>query len=813
MKKRVVVVRNKILSSKSAWLLMRLSSVFLLVLVLAACEQASTPQSSTKTNATRGQGTESLVLSCNDRCDAVAQQITALGGKVNVQYVNVDALAIEVPSNIVDQIKALAGVKGLGKDRLVTIPRPVTPMAITSESILGSAAISREGLGAFVGDKPANYNFNNRLTGATALHQEGQLGEGVIVAVIDTGVANSSALVPVIFGSVIGGESFVHGVDEPSATSIYNDPHGTMVATMIAGHGALKVLDTSPIVQSLLTHAPNSVLPLNSFASTIPVIGTAPAASIYAMKVFPAEGGGASASAVLAAMDRALTLKRNYDAGHAVEPISGTGLDGGEPYVYDSLNIQVVNLSLGGGTLIPGLELEDLMALEMLANGITVVVATGNEGPASLTGGSPGTSVAALSVGAANTAIHERVWLDVEVELGFGEAYRPSDATQIAEFSSRGPTADGRRGVDLVANGVGSLVQSSNGGFYMVSGTSFSAPTVAGAAALLIAAEPDASAVEIRSALIESANDELMEDSASIIDQGEGFIDIAAALEILEDGDADDDLPTLPERSEKPIKISKLIDELDIEPIEFEEDEDNDEGNDEGNSYSISVTLVPGEAEHVLVPTNAETASIMVSISDVQPQLPLNEQNVIFGDDVFITVVDAPTSFNDVLASDFIASDAQWEFDAPQYGYLRLAVMGDFTNAGAISATITITEKQKKPLNALVKQRIRDGQFDSYPLLVTAGTGSIQFELDWKGDWGRYPVNDLDLILIDPDGNLVFDGATLRVPEKVLITDPIPGNWTIIVDGFQLHGTNDQYIIRGIDGAGNPLQITSSIKP
>ena len=225
------------------------------------------------------------------------------------------------------------------------------------------------------------------------------------------------------------------------------------------------------------------------------------------------------------------------------------------------------------------------------------------------------------------------------------------------------------------------------------------------------------------------------------------------------------------------------------------------------------MTLVPGEAEHVLVPTNAETASIMVSISDVQPQLPLNEQNVIFGDDVFITVVDAPTSFNDVLASDFIASDAQWEFDAPQYGYLRLAVMGDFTNAGAISATITITEKQKKPLNALVKQRISDGQFDSYPLLVTAGTGSIQFELDWKGDWGRYPVNDLDLILIDPDGNLVFDGATLRVPEKVLITDPIPGNWTIIVDGFQLHGTNDQYIIRGIDGAGNPLQITSSIKP
>ena len=83
----------------------------------------------------------------------------------------------------------------------------------------------------------------------------------------------------------------------------------------------------------------------------------------------------------------------------------------------------------------------------------------------------------------------------------------------------------------------------------------------------------------------------------------------------------------------------------------------------------------------------------------------------------------------------------------------------------------------------------------------------MNFELDWKGDWGHYPVNDLDLILIDPDGNLYFDGATLRVPEKVEITEPAPGVWSVIVDGFQLHDTRDRYVLRAQDAMGNNLEV------
>lgn len=783
--------QNKTLPCKG----LRLDAM-VLMLLLSISSLVLSPAYAKSDETSRDPLAESLVVRCASSCDAIASTIKSLGGTVNVRYANVDALAIKVPSAVVDRIATIAGVSGVGKDRLIALPYPFEPLAINSSDVLASAALTPAELGELLDNNPANYNFNNRLTGASALHQAGQFGEGVVVAVIDSGIANNPGVVHSLFGNVIGGENFVQQVDEPSATSTFNDSHGTMVATMIAGHGAFDALNSSPLVQAVLAYAPDSVLPLNPSASTIPLVGTAPAASLYALKVFPADGGGARASTVLAAMDRALSLKRNFDAGQPVVPVSGTGLEE-DPFVYDALNIRVVNLSLGGETLIPGLGLEDVLALEMLANGITVVAASGNEGPASLTGGSPGTSVAALSVGAANSAAHERIWLDAVVAPGFGSAYRANDALQMAEFSSRGPTADGRRGVDVVANGMGNFVQGADGGFYLVAGTSFSAPTVAGAAALLRGASPAASATAIRSALIKSADDDALEKSAMKIDQGRGFLDVPAALALLNKGKVDDSLPRLPRKPRRSTEISKLIEDLDIEPIELEDHK----------SYSKTLELLPGEVEHLLVPTDDETAAITVTVSNIQPELPIDQQNQLYGDDIYLTVVDAPTSYNDVLASEFLFEDTQFVFEDPQHGLLRLAVMGDFTNAGKVKAKITISAQEKNRERAMIKQRIRDGQFDSYVMTVEPGTSSANFELSWKGDWGRYPANDLDLILVDPNGDVFFDGATLRVPEKVSISDPAPGMWNVIVDGFELHGLRDHYELRAVDGAGGSLPL------
>jgi serine protease AprX len=61
----------------------------------------------------------------------------------------------------------------------------------------------------------------------------------------------------------------------------------------------------------------------------------------------------------------------------------------------------------------------------------------------------------------------------------------------IADFSSRGPTADGRIKPDFCALGVSDYVANYAGGYGRFSGTSFSAPLIAGGIALLLEGHPD----------------------------------------------------------------------------------------------------------------------------------------------------------------------------------------------------------------------------------------------------------------------------------------------------------------------------------
>lgn len=77
---------------------------------------------------------------------------------------------------------------------------------------------------------------------------------------------------------------------------------------------------------------------------------------------------------------------------------------------------------------------------------------------------------------------------------------------QIAPFSSRGPTADGRIKPDLVALGWGTYIVGLSGSVQQASGTSFSAPLLSAMAACLWQAFPEAHAQEIRQALLRSAS-------------------------------------------------------------------------------------------------------------------------------------------------------------------------------------------------------------------------------------------------------------------------------------------------------------------
>ncbi len=83
-----------------------------------------------------------------------------------------------------------------------------------------------------------------------------------------------------------------------------------------------------------------------------------------------------------------------------------------------------------------------------------------------------------------------------------------------ASFSSFGPTADGRIKPDVVAMGVSTAVQYTNGSIGTGNGTSFSAPVITGMAACLWQSLSTLSSAQVTDVIIQSSNDYDTPDSA-----------------------------------------------------------------------------------------------------------------------------------------------------------------------------------------------------------------------------------------------------------------------------------------------------------
>ena len=222
-------------------------------------------------------------------------------------------------------------------------------------------------------------------------------------------------------------------------------------------------------------------------------IGVAPQAQWIAARIFD-DAGGATATAIHQAFQ--WLLDPDHDPGTADAP-------------------DVVNGSWSFAA--PGCYLEfrsDVQALR--AAGILAVFAAGNFGPAAATSVSPANYPESLAVGATD------------------------DVGQILSESGRGPSAcDGRIYPDVVAPGAAIRTSDlSYGGaasYVEVSGTSLAAPHVAGEIALLLSAFPNATALQLDSALRHSARDL---GPAGLDDTfGAGLVDALVARDLL-DGSA-----------------------------------------------------------------------------------------------------------------------------------------------------------------------------------------------------------------------------------------------------------------------------------
>jgi uncharacterized protein (TIGR03437 family) len=132
----------------------------------------------------------------------------------------------------------------------------------------------------------------------------------------------------------------------------------------------------------------------------------------------------------------------------------------------------------------------------------------------------------------------------VRVSLGAQQQAIPTAANRLAEFSAEGPSTDFGIKPDLVAPGASIYsafqrndprgFQFDQSGFGTSSGTSFAAPMVAGAAALVKQARPQFSPQQIRSALVNTATRVVTNSSGvavGVLAQGNGLLDVAAAVQ------------------------------------------------------------------------------------------------------------------------------------------------------------------------------------------------------------------------------------------------------------------------------------------
>ena len=99
----------------------------------------------------------------------------------------------------------------------------------------------------------------------------------------------------------------------------------------------------------------------------------------------------------------------------------------------------------------------------------------------------------------------------------------------LAGFSSHGPTYDGRIKPEVVARGVLTFSAGTNStdSYVLASGTSLSCPLVAGATALVLEANPDWTPMQVREALMMTADRAGSPDN----DFGFGLVDVMAAIE------------------------------------------------------------------------------------------------------------------------------------------------------------------------------------------------------------------------------------------------------------------------------------------
>jgi serine protease AprX len=352
--------------------------------------------------------------------------------------VSAAAAVLGVGGTLVTQFHLIDGVEAV-------IPAAVEPVlaAVPGIVVTPDVSVSVQGTPVSTGPHTPSDVFLQQ-TGATQLAAAGDTGQGVTVAVLDTGIDN----LPDFSGRLIG------GVDLTGGNNPFQDSygHGTFVAGLIAGDGA---------------------------SSGGRYSGEAPGADLVSIKV-----AGANGTTDLARLILGLQWAVDHQA---------------------SYGIKVLNMSLGFqtdmSTVINPLD----QAVQAVWNsGIAVVVSAGNAGPFNGTILSPGDDPLVITVGALDDMAQTSVSADEMTDFSSAGPTSPDGWVKPDLVTSgRSVVSLAAPGSTVYDDYPSARVGSAN---FVGSGTSFSAAITSGAAALVLADHPGLTPNQIKARLLGTTN-------------------------------------------------------------------------------------------------------------------------------------------------------------------------------------------------------------------------------------------------------------------------------------------------------------------
>jgi serine protease AprX len=715
-----------------------------------------------------------VIILAEGSTDALVAHIQSLGGTVRFQYRNVPAVAAAVPADKLWAVASFPGVTNLEKDVMVYLAdepdsgmNVAHPMSYVTEGVDGVMIQALDVSTADLSTLPDGY-ANFLYTGAFLTWEDTFRGDGSIVAVVDTGTVPNTCIGAAIIGAPGFPDGYNSSGDGIPATSPLNHWHGTHVGGVIASSCALDFSGAPdhPIYLAVQEH-------LGWPIDSVPILGQAPEAKLYPVKVFPYTGAGSPESVILDGLDHVLTLKKD-------------GL----------LDVDIINLSAGGPSLWDGRDAYDRFIGELTRAGILFVTSAGNEGPVPNSVGSPATSFAAVSVGALDYAPSSRTiyeWLGLRDGMGPGQGYvmRPTEEVRVVNYSSRGPLSDGRFGPEIVALGHWNFHEGPNGELRWAGGTSFSSPTVAGGAALLNAywesLGNETAPVALENALLLGANPHLVHPTwQGINDQGYGALDVPAALVHLMSGDL---------KMHPPQKAGELRANVLGKPVKGKVQ----------NWESDTVTVGASEPFNAVFEIGPATSKVTVEVFDIatpdnsayaywpnalEVHLQSAKRTSVahpvevywypfwYGDSFDIVVEDGPWTF----------WGSPWDYMPMEPGLMKLTLIGDYSNEAPVSFKVRITrENFREPLgNRIANGNIKTDDEIVVPVQISEGASTATFDLTWHRDWSKFPTTDVDMLIFDPDFGLAsVDGATMNAPERAVITAPSAGTWYVLILGYQ----------------------------